>query len=53
MTLYDLWVHGTILYAQPFAYFSLLVSLGAFIFVVFVITALKMILEHKEQHVLW
>ncbi|AFL99916.1 MULTISPECIES: hypothetical protein [Desulfitobacterium] len=53
MTLYDLWAHGTLLYAQPFAYFSPLVSLGAFIFVVFIITALKMILEHKEQHVLW
>ncbi|WP_176714420.1 hypothetical protein [Dehalobacter sp. TeCB1] len=53
MTLYDLWVHGTTLYAQPFAYFAPLFALGAFIFVVYFITALKMVLEHKEQHILW
>lgn len=53
MNLYDLWAHGTTLYAQPFAYFAPLVTLGAFIFVVFIIASLKMIIEHKEQHVLW
>ena len=53
MILYDLWVHGTTLWAQPFAYFAPLVAFGAFIFVVFIITALKLVLEHTEQHVLW
>jgi hypothetical protein len=53
MTLYELWAHGTVLFAQPFPYFASLISLGAFIFVVFIITSLKLVLEHKEQRVLW
>ena len=53
MTVYDLWAHGTTLYAQPFAYFSPIISIGAFIFIVFIITSLKLVLEQKNQHVLW
>ena len=53
MTLYDLWAHGTTLYARPFAYFAPLVSLSAFIFIVLVISGIKVVLEHEEQHVLW
>ena len=53
MSLWYLWAHGTLLYLQPFAYFAPLVSLTAFIFIVFVITSLKQVLDNKYQHVLW
>lgn len=48
-----LWAHGTTLCVQPFAYFAPLVSITAFIFIVFIITALKQVLDNKDQHLLW
>lgn len=53
MPLWFLWEHGTTLGAQPFAYFAPLLSLAAFITIVFIITALKQVLDNKNQHVLW
>ena len=53
MPLWFLWAYGTTLGAQPFAYFAPLLSLAAFITVVFIITALKQVLDNKNQHILW
>ena len=53
MQFWYLWAHGTTLYAQPFAYFAPLVSITVFIFIVFIITALKQVLDNKDQHLLW
>lgn len=53
MSLWYLWAHGTTLYAQPFAYFAPLVSLAAFIFMVYILTSLKFIVDTKDQHILW
>ena len=44
---------GTTLYVQPFAYFAPLVSFAAFIFIVYIITALKQVADNKNQHLLW
>ena len=48
-----IWAQGTTLGAQPFPYFAPLVSLGVFIFIVYIITALKQVMENPDQHVLW
>ena len=48
-----LWAHGTTLGARPFPYFAPLASLGVFLFIVYIITALKQVLENQEQHILW
>lgn len=53
MSLRYLWAHGTTLGAQPFPYFAPLASLGVFLFIVYIITALKQVLENPNQHVLW
>ncbi|AET66292.1 hypothetical protein Desor_0591 [Desulfosporosinus orientis DSM 765] len=53
MSLWYLWAHGTTLYAQPFAFFAPSVSLIAFIIIIYIITSLKLVLENKEQHILW
>lgn len=53
MSLSYLWAYGTLLGIQPFAYFAPLLSLGVFASVVYVITAIKQVLENKEQHILW
>lgn len=48
-----LWAHGTVLGAQPFPYFAPLTSLGVFLFIVYIITALKQVLDNPDQRVLW
>ena len=53
MQLCYLWAHGTTLYVQPFAYFAPLVSFATFIFIVYIITALKQVVDNKNQHILW
>ena len=53
MPLWYLWEHGTTLYAQPFAFFAPLLALTCFISIVFIITSLKMLLDNKDQHILW
>ncbi|AFQ42690.1 hypothetical protein Desmer_0657 [Desulfosporosinus meridiei DSM 13257] len=53
MSLWYLWAHGTILWAQPFAYFAPMVSLAAFIFIVYIITSLKHVFENEDQHIFW
>jgi len=53
MQLWYLWAHGTTLYVQPFAYLAPLVSFAAFIFIVYIITALKQVVDNKNQHLLW
>lgn len=53
MSLLDLWLYGVTLGAQPFSYFGVTLSLGAFIFTVYVIIAIKQVLDNKKQHLLW
>lgn len=53
MSLWYLYVHGTTLGAQPFPYLGIMLSFGAFAFVLFIITAVKRILDNKNQHILW
>lgn len=53
MQLWDLWVHGTTLYMQPFAYFAPLLSITGFILIAYIIIALKQVLDNKNQHILW
>ncbi|MBP1759618.1 MAG: hypothetical protein H6Q63_535 [Firmicutes bacterium] len=53
MSLWYLWAHGTTLWAQPFAYFAPILSLAAFIFIVYIITSLKQVVDNKNQHILW
>lgn len=53
MTLWELWAHGTTLGIQPFAYFAPMVAITAFLVIVYIITALKQVVENKEQHLLW
>ncbi|MEA4902627.1 hypothetical protein [Desulfitobacterium sp.] len=53
MGLWELWAHGTTLGGQPFAYFAPMVSIIAFIVIVYIITALKQVVDNKEQHLLW
>ncbi|MGC7871957.1 hypothetical protein ACPUYX_10565 [Desulfosporosinus sp. SYSU MS00001] len=53
MSLWDLWAHGTTMGAQPFAYFSPLLSITVFIIIVYIITALKQVVENPDQHLLW
>lgn len=53
MSLWYFWAHGTLLGVQPFAYFAPLVSVIAFIVVVYIITSLKIVIENKKQHILW
>lgn len=53
MSLWYLWAYGTVLGARPFAYFTPLLSLMAFIMIVFIITSLKQIIDNKNQHILW
>ncbi|NLL52817.1 MAG: hypothetical protein GX248_08955 [Peptococcaceae bacterium] len=53
MSLYSLWTNGTLIGMQPFAYFAPLLSLAVFMLVVFIINALQLVLENKEQHILW
>lgn len=53
MPLLDLWLYGTTLWVQPFSYFASILSLCAFIFTVYVIIAVKQVLDNKKQHLLW
>ena len=53
MSLGYLWAHGTVLCVQPFPYFAPLISLGVFLLIVFIITALKLVLENPIQRLLW
>ena len=53
MSLWYLYVHGTMLGAQPFSYFGIMLSFSAFAFVLFVITAMKLVLDNRNQHLLW
>ncbi|HBP65952.1 MAG TPA: hypothetical protein DD730_17265 [Desulfosporosinus sp.] len=48
MQLWYLWAHGATLYVQPFAYFAPLLSFAAFIFIVYIITALKQVADNKN-----
>lgn len=48
-----LWLHGSTLCAQPFSYFGIMLSFSAFAFIVYVITALKLVLDNHNQHLLW
>jgi len=53
MSLWDLYVHFTVLGAQPFSYFGIMLSFSAFAFVLFIITAMKRVLDNHNQRVLW
>ncbi|SHI24398.1 hypothetical protein SAMN02746098_03342 [Desulfosporosinus lacus DSM 15449] len=53
MPLWYLYAHGTLLWAQPFAYFAPILSLAAFIFIVYIITSLKQVVDNRNQHLLW
>lgn len=53
MSLLDLWLYGVTLGAQPFSFFGATLSLGVFIFAVYVIIALKQVLDNKKQRLLW
>ncbi len=53
MKLCYLWAHGTTLYVQPFAYFAPLLSFAVFIFIVYILTALKQVVDNEFQHLLW
>lgn len=53
MSLLDLWLYGTTLGVQPFSYFGTLLSLSVFIFVIYIMTALKQVLDNKNQRLLW
>lgn len=53
MSLWYLWAHGTTLGARPFAYFAPLLSLAAFLVIVFIITSLKEVIDNKNQRFLW
>jgi len=53
MLLWYLYAHGTLLWAQPFAYFAPILSLAAFIFIVYIITSLKQVVDNRNQHLLW
>lgn len=53
MSLGYLWAHGTTLWIQPFAYFAPILSITAFIIIVYIITSLKQVLDNKNQHILW
>jgi hypothetical protein len=53
MSLWYLWAHGTTLGAQPFPYFAPILSFAAFILIVYIITALKQVVDNKNQHILW
>jgi hypothetical protein len=53
MFLLDFWLNGITLGVQPFSYFGTILSLSVFIFVVYVMIALKQVLDNKKQHLLW
>lgn len=53
MSLWYFYAHGTTLWAQPFAYFAPILSLAAFIFIVYIITSLQQVIDNKNQHILW
>ncbi len=53
MSLLDLWLTGATLGAQPFSYFGVTLSLSAFIFTIYVIIAVKQVLDNKKQRLLW
>jgi len=53
MSLLDLWLYGVTLGAQPFSYFGTILSLSAFIFTVYVIIAVKQVIDNKKQRLLW
>lgn len=53
MSLLDLWLSGATLGAQPFSYFGVTLSLSAFIFTVYVIIAVKQVIDNKKQRLLW
>jgi len=53
MPLWYLYAHGTLLWSQPFAYFAPILSLAAFIFIVYIITSLKQVVDNRNQHLLW
>ncbi len=53
MSLLDLWLYGVTFGAQPFSYFGATLSLSAFIFTVYVIIAVKQVIDNKKQRLLW
>lgn len=53
MSLWYLYVYGTILGVQPFSYFGIMLSFSAFAFVLFIITAMKRVLDNRNQRLLW
>lgn len=53
LTLWELWLHGTRLWVQPFSFFGTILALSVFIFAWHIIVTIKEVIENGKQHLLW